>query len=520
MKLDPEVLRYMTKEEFRILTAVEMGHKNHEFVPLPLVESIAALKRHSIRDVISTLCKNKLLYRSNQKYEGFKLTYLGYDYLALHAFVKRGAITGVGGRMGVGKESDIHLCRDEEGRVFVLKLHRLGRISFRSIKRNRDYLQHRQHASWLYLARLAALKEFSYLKALHAHKFPVPEPVDVNRHAVLMEHIDAIPFREVRELAHPLVVLEKLMRLIVRLAKAGLIHGDFNEFNLLIDDDEHVTVIDLPQVVSIHHPNARLYFERDVDCVKRLFERKFSIEVTCAPSFDDVLHDIAQTAKASQLAGEEPDAGEVTLGEVLKKEDLRALDDALDVLRQQRDEEENGDEDEDEEDGDEEDDGDEDEEDGDWNSGASGESANSCERDRSACRKADREARDSGDASGQEERDVSSESETDGKTRRQRSNQRDRRRPGGPASGSSSGGSEAESSETDQTEATDERSSEDEQEPQQIPCYRPKLRRHDPATVRKRVQQGGKKKARQMRNAGRNKNPERMKAKMEAKSYY
>ncbi|KFH09937.1 RIO1 family protein, partial [Toxoplasma gondii MAS] len=70
------------------------------------------------------------------------------------------------------------------------------RISFRSIKRNRDYLQHRQHASWLYLARLAALKEFSYLKALHAHKFPVPEPVDVNRHAVLMEHIDAIPFRE------------------------------------------------------------------------------------------------------------------------------------------------------------------------------------------------------------------------------------------------------------------------------------------------------------------------------------
>ncbi|ESS32693.1 RIO1 family protein [Toxoplasma gondii VAND] len=439
MKLDPEVLRYMTKEEFRILTAVEMGHKNHEFVPFPLVESIAALKRHSIRDVISTLCKNKLLYRSNQKYEGFKLTYLGYDFLALHALVKRGAITGVGGRMGVGKESDIHLCRNADGRVFVLKLHRLGRISFRSIKRNRDYLQHRQHASWLYLARLAALKEFSYLKALHAHKFPVPEPVDVNRHAVLMEHIDAIPFREVRELANPLSVLEKLMRLIVRLLKAGLIHGDFNEFNLLIDDAEHVTVIDLPQVVSIHHPNARLYFERDVECVRRLFERKFSIKVTCAPSFDDVLHDVAQAAKAAKAGGEALEAETVSLGDVLKKDELRALDDALEMMRQQRDEQQTG---EDEEEGDaeedegEEDEGEEEEEEG--KSGASDEEGElKHEGECRVCRKKDTHNRLSSDESGAEdESEEESGSETERRTRRSRV---ERRRPGGRSSGTSSG---------------------------------------------------------------------------------
>ena len=38
------------------------------------------------------------------------------------------------------------------------------------------------------------------------------------------------------------------MQLIVRLAQMGLIHGDYNEFNLMIDDDEKITVIDLPQV--------------------------------------------------------------------------------------------------------------------------------------------------------------------------------------------------------------------------------------------------------------------------------
>ena len=38
------------------------------------------------------------------------------------------------------------------------------------------------------------------------------------------------------------------MDLIVQLAKMGLIHGDFNEFNLIVDAKDNITVIDLPQV--------------------------------------------------------------------------------------------------------------------------------------------------------------------------------------------------------------------------------------------------------------------------------
>lgn len=40
---------------------------------------------------------------------------------------------------------------------------------------------------------------------------------------------------------------------------------------------------DLPQMVSIYHPNAALYFDRDVECIKRLFERKFLVDVTEVP---------------------------------------------------------------------------------------------------------------------------------------------------------------------------------------------------------------------------------------------
>ena len=110
MKLDPDLIHYMTKEQFRVLTAIEMGMKNHEFVPVPLIESLAALKRSNTYKVIQLLLKHKLIMHYNKSYDGYALTYMGYDYLALKAFMKRGTITKVGIKIGVGKESDIYLC--------------------------------------------------------------------------------------------------------------------------------------------------------------------------------------------------------------------------------------------------------------------------------------------------------------------------------------------------------------------------------------------------------------------------
>jgi hypothetical protein len=56
---------------------------------------------------------------------------------------------------------------------------------------------------------------------------------------------------------------------------SGLVHCDFNEFNLLVDDDEVLTLIDFPQMVSTSHLNAVHFFDRDVDCLKRFFMRKY-----------------------------------------------------------------------------------------------------------------------------------------------------------------------------------------------------------------------------------------------------
>ena len=47
------------------------------------------------------------------------------------------------------------------------------------------------------------------------------------------------------------------MTLLVKLASHGLIHCDFNEFNIMIDEDDTPTLIDFPQMVSTSHPDAK-----------------------------------------------------------------------------------------------------------------------------------------------------------------------------------------------------------------------------------------------------------------------
>ncbi|MEJ1275493.1 hypothetical protein NN561_006390 [Cricetulus griseus] len=279
----------MSRGDFRVLTAVEMGMKNHEIVPCSLIASIASLKHGGCNKVLRELVKHKLIaWERTKTVQGYRLTNAGYDYLALKTLSSRQVVESVGNQMGVGKESDIYIVANEEGQQFALKLHRLGRTSFRNLKNKRDYHKHRHNVSWLYLSRLSAMKEFAYMKALYERKFPVPKPIDYNRHAVIMELIDGYPLCQIHHVEDPASVYDEAMELIVKLGNHGLIHGDFNEFNLLLDKDDHITMIDFPQMVSTSHPNAEWYFDRDVKCIREFFMKRFGYESELYPTFSDI----------------------------------------------------------------------------------------------------------------------------------------------------------------------------------------------------------------------------------------
>ena len=136
------------------------------------------------------------------------------------------------------------------------------------------------------------------MTALKDNGFRVPAPVAQSKHTVLMELIDAFPLRQIQEVPDPAGLYAELIDIVLRLATFGLIHGDFNEFNILIreevtpvmekakdteiepsDSKPGITlipvIIDFPQMISIDHPNAEMYFDRDVNCIKKFFERRF-----------------------------------------------------------------------------------------------------------------------------------------------------------------------------------------------------------------------------------------------------
>ncbi|GAA5926969.1 serine/threonine-protein kinase RIO2 [Sporobolomyces koalae] len=337
MKLDATDLRYISADAFRVLAAVEQGSKNHEVVPSPLIAQLSGARAGGVNKALGELAKKKLVAKvQNMKYEGYRLTYGGYDFLACRTFAKRDTIYSVGNQIGTGKESDIYVVADNDEEQMVMKIHRLGRMSFRAIKSKRDYLKKGQSASWMYMSRLAAIKEFAFMKVLYDHDFPVPKPIDQSRHCLIMELIDAFPLRQIASVPSPGALYSSLMDLIVRLARSGLIHGDFNEFNILIldhrtlaekDRDDETTeerdariardggidkpvdvelegeeyelrkqrerdgtllepvLIDFPQMVSTDHADAEYYFNRDVDCIRRFFRRRFKYESSVYPKF-------------------------------------------------------------------------------------------------------------------------------------------------------------------------------------------------------------------------------------------
>ena len=59
-----------------------------------------------------------------------------------------------------------------------------------------------------------------------------------------------------------------------------MVHCDLNEFNLIVEQNTSaVTLIDFPQMISTKHPNAAMYFERDVRGLVKFFTMKLKFDV-------------------------------------------------------------------------------------------------------------------------------------------------------------------------------------------------------------------------------------------------
>lgn len=152
------------------------------------------------------------------------------------------------------------------------------------------------------MSRLAAIKEFAFMKALFAHSFPTPAPIDQNRHVVAMSRVSGFPLAQIKAgmMEYPERVFATCVSILQRLAEHGLIHCDFNEFNLMVDSDYKITMIDFPQMVSVSHINAIELFNRDLEGLVKFFAMKMRF-IPCDDDLPDLAEILSRTTKGERI---------------------------------------------------------------------------------------------------------------------------------------------------------------------------------------------------------------------------
>lgn len=273
------ILRELENDDFRVLQVIESAMSKHEFVSK---EQIANFSNMNLgRDTsfrLDRLSKLGLIYQIRGAYVGYTLNYSGYDCLALNALVKSSVLEAFGKPLGVGKEADVYDALGPNGKRLAVKFQRLGRISFRQTQRKRGYMK--EHASWLFQSRRATEREFRALRTLYPKQVAVPEPIGQNRHILVMGIIEGSELARNEEIAKPKKTVTEILRNIRKAyVKAGIIHGDLSEYNVILRPDNHILIIDWPQYITKNHPNAELILVRDVKNILRFFKRKHLLKI-------------------------------------------------------------------------------------------------------------------------------------------------------------------------------------------------------------------------------------------------
>ncbi|MDZ7745217.1 MAG: serine/threonine-protein kinase RIO2 [Halobacteriales archaeon] len=263
-------------EDFYLLSGLEQGMRFSRWVARGKIAEFSRLDGEEMEYRLDRCEQRELVERKTIQYTGFRLTFEGYDALALRTFSERETIEGVGAPLGVGKESDVYEVRSYK--PLALKFHREGYTNFREVNREREYTAENNHISWFYTARKAAEREHEALRAVYPD-VSVPQPVGQSRHAIVMEKLDGVELSKAKlDPEQAVGVLDLILDEMAEAYQQGYVHADMSEYNVFVASDG-VTVFDWPQAVPTDHENAEEFLERDCDNIVSYFERKYPSEI-------------------------------------------------------------------------------------------------------------------------------------------------------------------------------------------------------------------------------------------------
>lgn len=215
-------------------------------------------------------------------------------------FFEQKWISDVVGKVRVGKEASVYLCRSGEqvstpllaAKIYRPRMlrnlkndhvYRLGRTvldengyrvidpgELRALQNRTSYGERLRNYSWI-------TYEFNTLRNLYEAGADVPQPYEMENDAILMEYIGdesspSSPLNGVTlEKSRVKPIFDSVMKNIHLMLDNDIIHADLSPYNILYWQGG-ISLIDFPQVISPqNHPSAWQIFHRDVTRVCEYF---------------------------------------------------------------------------------------------------------------------------------------------------------------------------------------------------------------------------------------------------------
>ena len=227
--------------------------------------------------------RKKPLKEDFQLKERFKIESEVFDRRALldiSRLIKKGILRNVDYPVSTGKEANVFRATTPDGAFVALKMYKTETAPF---FRKEEYLEAdprfaRIKHSEREVVKAFARKEFKNLEICRDAGVNAPRPIYLLGRIVVMGFLGEgeLPFPSLNLVGplHGEADLESILSDVRKMYKAGLVHADLSEYNILVGPVPYL--IDFGQGVITRHPNAEKFLERDVSIILKYFG-KFGI---------------------------------------------------------------------------------------------------------------------------------------------------------------------------------------------------------------------------------------------------
>jgi RIO kinase 1 len=217
--------------------------------------------------------------KEQEKFKVFKEVFDEPTMKAISKLASDGYIDYMLGVISTGKEANVYLVKTPDNKSLAAKIYRIETSAFENMWKyvKGDYRFENAKLDKRNIVLIWAKKEFKNLQLAENAGVRVPKPIICRRNILLMEFIGEGEIAAPTAKNCPPENLDEWMKTILENIKklyqrAGIVHSDLSEYNILNYDGEPV-IIDIGQAVVKEHPQADEFLRKDIQNVLNWFKK-------------------------------------------------------------------------------------------------------------------------------------------------------------------------------------------------------------------------------------------------------